>query len=282
MYPTVLIPIEDLPKSHRVLPLATKLASSGRGRAVLMQAVSDPDLRTRAESILGRMGDQFADQPFQVETRVQVGTPGPLIVECARDTQADLIAMATDRWSDVDRWLNGSVTDWVVRHTSVPVLVVTPDSDAPRSAEAREPRVLVPLDESALAEEILGPATAIARLLHAEVLLLEAIYDEASRPFAEAYLTSAADRLSKTGPHVTTEVTLGPADAAIEQVAQKAGASMIAMATHGRSGLARLLLGSVATRTLQHATTPVLLVRPVAVRELVETSPEQPPFLIVG
>lgn len=76
----------------------------------------------------------------------------------ARRTQADLIAMVTDRWADLDRWLNGSVVDWVLRHVSLPVFLVPSDCEQ-HWASDHPLRVLVPLDGSAFAEEVLEPAS---------------------------------------------------------------------------------------------------------------------------
>ena len=110
------------------------------------------------------------------------------------------------------------------------------------------------------------------------------IHDEAARPIANTYLTSVADRLSSSGLRVTTEVVLEDAVAAIQRAARQDQVSMIAMATHGRTGLARLMLGSVATHTVQHATVPILLVHPTLIRQSTERQPESEhaPFVIVG
>jgi nucleotide-binding universal stress UspA family protein len=284
VYQTILVPIADSLQSQRILPYATRLAAAAHGRIVLVQAVADRELRPRAESVLSRIQEDLRDQPFEVNVRIEAGDPRHVIVECARGTQADLIAMATDCQSDMDRWLNGSVSDSVLRHTNVPVLMVTPETVAWSADDARASSIVVPLDESPIAEEVLEPATMMAPLLNADLLLLHAIHDEAARPIANTYLTSVADQLRSSGLRVTTEVVLEDAVAAIQRAARQDQVSMIAMATHGRTGLARLMLGSVATHTVQHATVPILLVHPTLIRESPERQPESEhaPFVIVG
>ena len=101
---------------------------------------------------------------------------------------------------------------------------------------------------------------------------------EAETARAKHYLDTlaAAQRTASSAPPVSTRVAYGDAADEICAVAREVGADAIAMATHGRGGLARLLLGSVATRTIHQATVPVLVYRPVAVRQtMLEHAVEQ-------
>ena len=142
--------------------------------------------------------------------------------------------------------------------------------------------MVVPLDGSDLAEEALGPARDLAVTLGSELLLLAVVEPIAVYPYqhleaigdvaevqeaqAEQYLHKVAAELrAKDGPAVSARIAHGDAAAQICAVAREVGVGAIAMATHGRSGMARLLLGSVATRTLHQSSVPVLIYRPVAV-----------------
>lgn len=133
-------------------------------------------------------------------------------------------------------------------------------------------RLLVPLDGSPLAETILPVAEEWAKEEQAEVVLLRAVpapatpggegaAAEAKTPEdAEAYLETVAERLARRGiERVRWGVSHEPPAAAIIEAAAREGVEMIAMATHGRSGLGRLLLGSVAAGVLRTAPAPVLL-----------------------
>jgi nucleotide-binding universal stress UspA family protein len=126
MYPTILVPLEESLQAKRVLPYGIRLAAAGEGGIVLLQAIPAADLRDHAETTLRRIAEEIAPRLVRVEINVGVGDPGQLIVETAERASADLIAMATNRWSDVDRWFNGSVADCVLRHTWVPLFVVPP------------------------------------------------------------------------------------------------------------------------------------------------------------
>ncbi len=266
MHPTILVPLEDSIQTKRVLPYATTLAAANHGRLMLLQAIAHPDLRFHAEFVLGRIAEKIARQPVSVETCVEEGDAGQVIVEVAERIQADLIALASDRWADLDRWLNGSVADWVLRHTSAPVFLVPPDC-AEQWASDHPMRVLVPLDGSSFAEEVLEPAARIAHLVASELFLLHAVDDgQTAVVAAKSYLDEVAARLSNHGLRITSHVVVGDPAWAIAHPGDDANVGVIAMATHGRTGLARMMLGSVATRTLQHATVPLLLVRPAALR----------------
>jgi nucleotide-binding universal stress UspA family protein len=134
--------------------------------------------------------------------------------------------------------------------------------------------ILVPLDGSPLAERALPEAVELARQRGARLLLLRAA--EAHVPLgadptqaqvrvvqeAEAYLASVKAQLAATGiPDVETSVWYGPPASAIVEAARLRGADLIVMTTHGRSGLGRLILGSVAESVLRGTTTPILLLR---------------------
>jgi nucleotide-binding universal stress UspA family protein len=134
-------------------------------------------------------------------------------------------------------------------------------------------RILVPLDGSALAEAALGPAMELARPSGATLLLVrtaetsvfpgadlvEAQVDVVRE--AEGYLARVADRLRRDGLHAEPSVWYGPAAAGIVEAARRRSADLIVMSTHGRSGLGRLILGSVAESVLRGTATPILLLR---------------------
>jgi nucleotide-binding universal stress UspA family protein len=140
-------------------------------------------------------------------------------------------------------------------------------------------RVVVPLDGSSLAEGMLRFVVDIAGPLDLEVVLLRVIrpvppvVTEGSRAIvvenvaermasAREYLAPLADELRRKGIRVGTQVRHG--ESVVDEIidgAREAGADLIAMTTHGRSGLGRLLFGSVAEAVLRQAEIPVFLMR---------------------
>ncbi len=142
-------------------------------------------------------------------------------------------------------------------------------------------RIIVPLDGSKLAQSALSEARQMAELTGAELYLIRVI-DYSSRDrfgdfgmlyeyeamakaleeehlLAEAYLADLAKMLSAEGQAVSTEVIDGMAGKAIVRVAEPG--DLIVMATHGRTGMKRWFIGSVAEEVLRHASVPILLVR---------------------
>jgi nucleotide-binding universal stress UspA family protein len=207
------------------------------------------------------------------------------LLESAREWVADVIVMATHGRSGLGRWLYGSVADDVLRHAAVPVLLV-PAAGAGEAVWAPDTahRVLVPLDGSALAEEAVPPALELAAALGADLHLLRVI-ETLTAAYAEGYASTALDTtgaldearayldgvaapLRARGLTVDAGVAAvdGPALTGLAAAARVRPAPAIASATLGRGGLARLVLGSVATGTLQRANVPLLLVRPMAMR----------------
>jgi len=135
-------------------------------------------------------------------------------------------------------------------------------------------RVLVPLDGSPLAESALATAVEVARPVRATLMLVRATeahtfpgVDATNAQVeavqeAEGYLTGVAERLGRQGvTGVETSVWYGPAAASIVEAARARKADLIVMTTHGRGGLGRLIMGSVAESVLRGTTTPILLLR---------------------
>jgi nucleotide-binding universal stress UspA family protein len=198
------------------------------------------------------------------------------ILERARDHKADLIVITTHGRGPVSRFFLGSVADELIRRTQVPVLVVRPSPMPPDLIpEPAFENVLIPLDGSPRAEGVLDLALDLARLMEARCHLLrvvEAGPDAAARAGAAlqtqqeeagAYLEQVAGRVRAQGLAVQTQVVVAPRAAeAILAAPQATSDSLIALATHGRGGVRRLLLGSVADKVIRGTSGPVLVYRP--------------------
>jgi nucleotide-binding universal stress UspA family protein len=139
-------------------------------------------------------------------------------------------------------------------------------------------KILIPLDGSDLAKKALGQAERLAMTFGAEIMLFQVvpflpiygspelvtplIVDEKQKESAERYLTNLAEELKQRGHKVTAIVKTGQ-QVAVEIIdfAKEAEADLIVMCTHGRSGITRWVLGSVALKVLTRAETPILLLR---------------------
>lgn len=222
-------------------------------------------------------------QGLNVELVVREGAPADVVNEEADRDPGALIAMSTHGRSGVGRWLMGSVTDSVVRHGRHATLVVRPHEGDVTSASPRLRRVVLPVDGSAVSESALEHAAAMAQALGCGVTVLRAIspiefaegfadYVPAAqnaafaaevRAEAEAYLDAKAAALRDAGvADVNGKVAHGSPSAAILDEVGEGGERMVVMATHGRTGAARMLMGSVTDRVIRHSPGPVLVIRP--------------------
>jgi nucleotide-binding universal stress UspA family protein len=219
-----------------------------------------------------------------VETVVVPGDAADVLVDEAQRRHVDLIVMTTHGRSGLGRWLYGSIAEAVLARSTVPVLLVRsgmPTTDL--SAQDKKRRILVPLDGSPTAERALPAADKLARAIGAEILLArvvpsspasvthEAIRSGDTHPArpsdayereAERYLQEIAWILEADGLRASTAVADDHPSDGIIAVAEHSDAAIVVMATHGRTGLGRFILGSVAHDVLRRGTRPVLLVRP--------------------
>ncbi|MBI3971130.1 MAG: universal stress protein [Chloroflexi bacterium] len=314
---TILVPLDGSPLSERALPYAELLARESGGRLLLLRAapnglLAEPDAGTahyhtvaEAEEYLTAVRTRMLERAApgkapEVEVAAVRGEAAGAILSTARDRNADLIAMATHGRSGLGRWLYGSVADHVMRHAETPVLLIpaacefawgrVPPATTGSAVETSEHRrrILVPLDGSELAQEVLPAASDLAKVLHAELLLLQVIepptygyadgyamveYDPAVFLVqAREYLEGVANTLRASGHAVSVFAEVGMAASTIATVAREQRVDAIAMATHGRGGLVRLVLGSVATGVLHLARAPLLLRRPAALRPVREST----------
>jgi nucleotide-binding universal stress UspA family protein len=212
----------------------------------------------------------------------------------ASEVDADLVVMTSHGRTGFSRAWMGSVADGVLRRSTIPVLMLHPQSTKNdlRAAHHLFNRILVPLDDSALSIDILPSATALAQCGHARIYLLQVVQpmpilevdvdmalmyppltlDEAATARvmenAESYLAGVAQTLAKEGmTDVETHVVLGGGvSRAILDFARGHDVTAIAMSTRGR-GASRLLVGSVADKVLRASTLPILLRRPMVAGE---------------
>jgi nucleotide-binding universal stress UspA family protein len=208
-----------------------------------------------------------------------------ILYDHALASGADLVVMTTHGYGPLTRAWMGSVADTLVRRLPMPILLTRPlDEALDLLAQAHEPafqHVLIPLDGSPLSEEILEPAVALGSLMQARYTLLQALDPlvakhtrppyavgldlymlEELRKRAQDYLAGVAKRLRAQSLVVRTELVVEQPHVAILDYARDHAVDLIALSTHGRGGLTRLLLGSVADKVVRGAGVPVLLRRP--------------------
>jgi nucleotide-binding universal stress UspA family protein len=252
----------------------TTAAFAAEMYAPLPLSMRDNMLRDVEQRLAERMPPEDKTR-FNGTTQIVSGVPAKTIVEYAGSLGADLIVMGTHGRGGMAHFLLGSVTERVVRTASCPVLTIR------EAAAGAINRILVPTDFSTTSDAALDYANLLAERSGASLQLLHVIDD----PFvteglaAEAYIAEApmlrsamlrdaqsrlADRAvlkQPGGARVDTEVLFGHGAKTIAEYAAERGVDLIVMGTHGRTGVAHLLLGSVAERVVRTASCPVLTVR---------------------
>jgi nucleotide-binding universal stress UspA family protein len=239
-------------------------------------------IEVEANQYLQGVADQVRQAGLSVQTVVQHGPAPEAIVDYAEQMDIWLIIMATHGYGGIKRWTHGSVAERVLQAASVPVLMVRAQEE--HAEDVRQlmlcRRILVPLDGSEMAEHVLSPVTSVAGAVGAEVFLFQVAVDQPASMFgsdwfflpaegefeekereAQAYLERVAGHLREDGIQVFTGTQIGPVAQSIMEYAEANEIDLIAMCTHGRTGLARWALGSVADRVLRAGGVPILLVR---------------------
>jgi nucleotide-binding universal stress UspA family protein len=261
-----------------VIDLTELARSAPASEALFLDQLAEDETRRRRQ-YLEQFAPSFASG--QIDCRILKGNPESSIVEYAAQNSAAMIAMATHGRSGLNRWLLGSVAEKVLRSTSNPLLLIraTPPTrtDEPLAIKS----IMVPLDGSALAETVLPPVSELAKKLDAEMVLFRAynipagFYDagggfaiDLDRLLAQTeadvlhYLEEKKAGLKKAGVGSVTIASRQGYDA--DEIINYAGNRpdrLIALCSHGRSGVRRWAVGSVAETVVRHCSSPVLVFR---------------------
>jgi nucleotide-binding universal stress UspA family protein len=216
---------------------------------------------------------------IRVITALDNGPVAPTLRDYAREFNVDLIVMASHSRGGTKRITLGSVTDYLIRRTNIPVLVMRPSaSSLCATPEQTFNRIVVPLDGSAMAEQILAEVVALASRLNSTVSLLQVLTPltssqneimHAGLPWwdtdiviADAYLTRTASYLAERGLTVNTDVVLSEDVAtAILDYSTRTRADLIALTltTSGSGGLGRPVFGTVADEVTRKSTSSLLV-----------------------
>jgi nucleotide-binding universal stress UspA family protein len=297
----ILVPLDGSSLAEQALSCAVTLAQGLSADLVLLRAIwIPPDVRAALEeshaeltaavaqleaeagSYLRKLAGQLRDAGLEIQIAVQHGPAAETILDYALLADIAQIVMATHGYSGIKRWTHGSVAERVLQAARVPLLLVRVD-EQDLTRDCRQPmtcrRILVPLDGSPIAEQILPTITTVAQALAAELILFQVpiayvtgwmtgewyfpaqgVFDTAEEN-SHSYLKAVAGRLAEEGLDVGTSTSIGSVADCIVEYAEANDVDLIAMCTHGRTGLARWALGSVADRVLRAGSTPILLVR---------------------
>ena len=307
MYTRILAPLDGSDLSEQVIPFARAIAARLSLPLTLLMAIEpdhptigqalNPELHSHemethraahAQNYLSSVAARLQDAGITAGTIVSRGEPAQSVVDEASQDDGTLIAMSSHGRSGFARWWMGSVADKVLHMADHPLLLVRSHPQQAVSGERAPERLIVPLDGSDEAEDVLPHVANLASRMNIPVDLVQVIISESEyyqamsmglrvlppslpsfRSFAERlegdandYVSDVRRRLQQQGvENVEARLVQGaPADCIVDLASAHAN-SLVAMTTHGRSGVGRMILGSVAERVVRQSGGPVLLVR---------------------
>jgi len=299
MFTRILIPLDGSKTAEKVLPYARFLAGSLKLPVELLAVVDIVEMATHISADRARHLDTMIEDSVRnseqylrgvagtfpganTKCTVEKGKAEQVIIETAAADKGTLITMATHGRSGIDRWLLGSVAEKVLRGGTNPMLLVRATEEGKTDGGATWKSIVVPLDGSELAETVLPTVAELANTLKLAVVLFRAYniptsayaggegyyavdYEEllkAMREEAVDYLEKKTEAVKKLGiGKVSCVAKEGFAADEIISLARKFPDNLIAMCTHGRSGVKRWVLGSVTETVVRHSADPVLVIR---------------------
>lgn len=296
MYTRILVPMDSSEVAEQILPYASLLAKGLEVPVELFRAIepvshelTDPrhglsldqivtSIRVWGLEYLNKIATPLLEDGISVSCEVQQGEPASQILAEAHRDQDALIAMSTHGRSGIARWMLGSVTDKVLRATANPLLLVRSQENEADIQYRKLTTMIVPLDGSPEAEQVMPHVVTLARNLQAKVELVRVIptgqmfYEHVNFRYEDAYTfldQEAMEYLRKIGQglrdqgiaSVDERLLHGHLAGSIVDMAKEVEGSLVAMTTHGRSGVGRWILGSVTDQVVHHSGSPVLIIR---------------------
>ena len=297
--PTIVVPLDGSHFAEAAVPTAIKMAEQLGTALTLVSAYDDEplvagyplntaDLRASLVKYLDKVATKIqAVTKVPVDTSAVSGSITKTLIEFVQRTQPAMVVLSTHGRGPISRFWLGSVADRMLRYVKMPVLLVRPPdtmevSDVDFGADVAFKKVLIPLDGSDRAEEALAWARKVAAQ-DAEYIALRGVsIPSIASPYlphtiqenehvlahdrddADRYLEGVVKRFNKDGLALRPVVqTSHNAASAIMSAVDDYDVDLTVITTHGRSGLARALLGSVADKVIRASAGPVLVVRTV-------------------
>jgi nucleotide-binding universal stress UspA family protein len=227
-------------------------------------------LKGRGEEILDAAREIAKQERASIKTRHEEGLAYEKIIEVAEEEKCNLIVMGRSGTSSIERSLMGSVTAKVIGHFSGRSLVV------PKDSEVGWKNILVATDGSEYSDAALDEAVNYAKSYGGHLNIINAVYtnDEflANAPdVVEKMISKAKEALEETrervaghGVDASVYVREGEPYKAIVDLAEELNIDTIVMGSHGRTGLKRILMGSVTSRVIGHSPCPIMVVNPLS------------------
>lgn len=297
MIKTILIPLDGSETAEAILPFAQEVATKAGADTVLVTAIQQVGVWDAAltlqvldkeeQAALDYLNDHVKKLGSKARARVVRGDAGTAVLDAADEEKADLIAISTHGRSGLRRFLFGSVATKLLEGAKAPVLFLRPKEGEDKGAPGPVvKKILVPLDGSDVSMSILPTVEEFAKLMGATLVLFHAVQPITAYPGfemgagaamatvidelqeqAKQILARAAEQVKARGVDVTTATCLDTSVEGILRAGDDLKVDLIAIGTHGRGGLGRAVLGSVADGVVRRSEDiPCLVVRATEVQ----------------
>jgi nucleotide-binding universal stress UspA family protein len=245
-----------------IVPVAYEFPLNTAEIAKKMLAASEGEMKKLLAKVKSR--------GIAAQSLIRAGTVHDVIKRAISVTKPDFIAMGTHAREGIDRWFLGSETEWLMRHSPIPVLTISP-KERLRSPAFR--KILVTTDFSEGTADALEYAFSIAQENESKITLLHVVNDlamDVSRKYRDSIIGGVQSKLEEMVPaealewcEVRAKVEVGHPFRLIERTLEKEKPDLLVMNIHGKGMLDRALLGSTAERVVRSAKCPVMLIPPM-------------------
>lgn len=269
----IMVPVDQWEFAGNIVKFSEVIAQAFSARVSLLHVSPDlsrlPDSeRNPALAEQERLSSDFRARS-SMDVNLRMGEPASEIVKYALLEHADLIAMPTHGRQGIDRMVNGSITEEVLRHSPVPLLMCN-ESERTASGHSLERirRILLPVYTPAAVQPIMPLLINLARHMDSEIVLyhddrgINDVGTSLEPQEAAQAMELSSERLTREGVrHTIVRATSEPVATDILNKVSNMNIDLVAMTTHGRTGLMRGIFGSVTEAVLRHSPCPLLSVK---------------------
>ena len=281
----ILVPLDGSDIAEKAIPYARAAGRKRESTITLFTVIGASEQRYDhpMEAYLGEKAEALKSEGVRVSTAIGRGEAAEGIVEFADENAIDLIVISSHGYSGIKRRILGSVAQEVLHSTCAPCLLVKPGAGVPSEVEFK--KIIVALDGSPFAETSMLYAEQLIKQPGAEIILLRVSDPPVVPPTwsrdaeshrreyqqrmtaelqqqAVEYLEKAKGAFTRKRIKVRPQAVVGAAAEAIMELAHREGVDVVALTTHGRSGVSRWVHGSVASKIAQECQRPILFIRP--------------------
>ena len=283
MYEKMLVPLDGSELAEQAIPYVERLAQKLKSEVILITVClpGDPLERALAEYVK-RRAEKIQSLGMKARSLCIEGEPAVSIINFAEKNNVGLIVISTHGKTGVGQWPLGNIANKVVQRSNIPVFLVRSSHPGKTPAGSELRKILVNLDGSHFSEAIIPYVEKLAKGMNSEVTLLRVIEsaklpqlaayrerEKYEKDFmakmereAERYLDKKKTAMESKGVNVNSAFLIGKPVEAILQYAEDKSSNLLALTTHGFSGIAKWAYGSVASKLIEGSPKPILLVRP--------------------